>query len=68
MERIYPNEIESKFPTAIAAMGLNIDELEQTDLVFYVRGGMLFSESRDERNAFRFNPPFEWEEVPYPLR
>lgn len=67
-KRTYPDEIEKRYPLAIAAMGMTKDEVEQqTDIVFYDNDGVIYSESHDERTAFRFNPPSEWEEVAWPL-
>ena len=71
LTRIYPDTVESRFPGAIAAIGLTEDEVEQTDYNFYVQGDDLYCESSDERLAFRWfpcAPVGEWNDMKWPLK
>lgn len=67
--QVSPAHAESLFPLAIYAVGREIEEIEQSDLTFFVHEGALYSRSQDERSAHVWDPTDgKWCEVPYPLQ
>ena len=65
--RIYVQELRRHYPAAFTALKLTEEQLEASDLCFYVRGEHLFCESMDDGDAFRFDGK-DWVDEEFPLQ